>query len=66
MRPRPGCSSPRRLIETVAGFLEDHPVPLVVDPVMVASSGAKLLEDDAVEVLVGALFPLATVVTSNT
>src|SRR5581483_7911628 len=55
----------RRLIETVAGFLETHPVPLVVDPVMVASSGAKLLEDDAVAVLVGRLFPLATVVTPN-
>jgi hydroxymethylpyrimidine/phosphomethylpyrimidine kinase len=40
-------------------------VPLVVDPVMVASSGAQLLEDDAVEALVGRLFPLATVVTPN-
>ena len=40
-------------------------VPLVVDPVMVASSGARLLEDEAVEVLVGRLFPLATVVTPN-
>jgi len=55
----------RLLIETVADFLADHPVPLVVDPVMVASSGAKLLEDDAVEVLVSRLFPLATVVTPN-
>jgi hydroxymethylpyrimidine/phosphomethylpyrimidine kinase len=55
----------RRLIETVAGFLADHPVPLVVDPVMIASSGAKLLEDDAVDVLVSRLFPLATVVTPN-
>ena len=40
-------------------------MPLVVDPVMVASSGAQLLEDDAVEALVGRLFPLATVVTPN-
>jgi hydroxymethylpyrimidine/phosphomethylpyrimidine kinase len=55
----------RRLIETVAGYLEQYPVPLVVDPVMIASSGAKLLEDDAVESLVGRLFPLATVVTPN-
>src|SRR3954470_11585973 len=55
----------RTLIETVADYLEQHPVPLVVDPVMVASSGAKLLEDDAVEALVGRLFPLATVVTPN-
>jgi hydroxymethylpyrimidine/phosphomethylpyrimidine kinase len=55
----------RRLIETVAGFLEQHRVPLVVDPVMVASSGAQLLQDDAVETLVARLFPLATVVTPN-
>ena len=55
----------RRLIETVASYLEEHRVPLVVDPVMVASSVANLLEDDAVEALVGRLFPLATVVTPN-
>jgi len=54
-----------RLIETVADFLEERPVPLVVDPVMVASSGAQLLEDDAVETLVERLFPLASVVTPN-
>jgi hydroxymethylpyrimidine/phosphomethylpyrimidine kinase len=55
----------RALIEAVAGYLREHPVPLVVDPVMVASSGAQLLEDDAVEVLVRELFPLATVITPN-
>src|SRR5438477_4439738 len=54
-----------RLIETVADFLEGRLVPLVVDPVMVASSGAHLLEDGAVETLVERLFPLATVVTPN-
>lgn len=55
----------RRLIETVAAFLDERHVPLVVDPVMVASSGAKLLQDDAVESYVERLFPLATVVTPN-
>jgi hydroxymethylpyrimidine/phosphomethylpyrimidine kinase len=54
-----------RIIEAVAGFLAEHPVPLVVDPVMVAASGAQLLQDDAVSVLVERLFPLATVVTPN-
>src|SRR3954466_5417598 len=39
----------RRLIETVADYLDGRGVPLVVDPVMVASSGARLLQDDAVE-----------------
>jgi hydroxymethylpyrimidine/phosphomethylpyrimidine kinase len=55
----------RVLIETVADDLDGRGVPLVVDPVMVASSGAKLLQDDAVETLVSRLFPLATVVTPN-
>jgi hydroxymethylpyrimidine/phosphomethylpyrimidine kinase len=55
----------RTIIETVAEFLERHPVPLVVDPVLIASSGAQLLQDDAVDVLVRRLFPLATVVTPN-
>ena len=53
------------LIETVADFLSEHPVPLVVDPVLVASSGARLLREDAVEMLVERLFPLATVITPN-
>ena len=53
------------VIDAVADYLEAHPVPLVVDPVMVASSGAKLLSDDAVETLVARMFPLATVVTPN-
>src|SRR5947207_8829930 len=55
----------RESIETVANFLEQHRVPLVVDPVMLASSGARLLQDDAVSTLVSRLFPLATVVTPN-
>jgi hydroxymethylpyrimidine/phosphomethylpyrimidine kinase len=53
------------IVETVADYLEGHPVPLVVDPVLVASSGARLLRDDAVQMLVERLFPLATVVTPN-
>jgi hydroxymethylpyrimidine/phosphomethylpyrimidine kinase len=55
----------RAVIEAVASFLAAHPVPLVVDPVMIASSGAQLLREDAVGALVTRLFPLATVVTPN-
>jgi hydroxymethylpyrimidine/phosphomethylpyrimidine kinase len=55
----------RTLIETVADYIEEHAVPLVVDPVMVASSGARLLRPDAADALVSRLFPLATVVTPN-
>ena len=55
----------RTLVETVADALAARRVPLVVDPVMVASSGAKLLLDDAVESYVARMFPLATVITPN-
>jgi hydroxymethylpyrimidine/phosphomethylpyrimidine kinase len=55
----------RAIVDVVADWLEWHPVALVVDPVMVASSGARLLEDDAVDALVARIFPLATVVTPN-
>jgi hydroxymethylpyrimidine/phosphomethylpyrimidine kinase len=53
------------IIEAVAAELAGRGLPLVVDPVMVASSGARLLRPDAVEALTARLFPLATVVTPN-
>jgi hydroxymethylpyrimidine/phosphomethylpyrimidine kinase len=53
------------LIEAVADALAPRNLPLVVDPVMVASSGSRLLLPDAVGTLITRLFPLATVVTPN-
>ncbi len=54
------------LIREVAAFLRDRPnLPAVVDPVMVATSGAVLLKPDAIEVLREELLPLARVVTPN-
>src|SRR3954452_23194222 len=53
------------IVEAVADFLAARPVPLVVDPVILASSGARLLREDAVEAIVGRLFPIATVITPN-
>jgi hydroxymethylpyrimidine/phosphomethylpyrimidine kinase len=55
----------RAIIECVADALEPHRLPLVVDPVMVSSSGARLLRQDATVTLIERLFPLATVVTPN-
>lgn len=40
-------------------------VPLVVDPVLLSSSGARLFDDDARDALVSRLFPRATLVTPN-
>ncbi len=53
------------IINAVADFLEQHPTPLVVDPVLGASTGAALVDPDGVEVLIARLLPLATVVTPN-
>ncbi len=53
------------IIATVAGALAGRDEPVVLDPVMIASSGARLLEPGAVRALVESLFPLATVVTPN-
>lgn len=54
------------IISAVAEAVERLNLPnLVVDPVMVAESGAVLLEPDAVETYKGELFPLATAITPN-
>ena len=54
------------LIETVADGLERHNAKnIVLDPVMIAASGARLLEADAVEAIRRHLFPLATLITPN-
>ena len=47
------------------GMVSDKDLIHVVDPVMVATSGAKLISDDAVEILKQELFPLADVLTPN-
>jgi hydroxymethylpyrimidine/phosphomethylpyrimidine kinase len=53
------------IVATVAAFLEEHPTPLVVDPVLGASTGAALLDREGVDLLITRLLPLATVVTPN-
>ncbi|MDZ4197844.1 MAG: bifunctional hydroxymethylpyrimidine kinase/phosphomethylpyrimidine kinase [Kiritimatiellia bacterium] len=54
------------LIEAVAGKLREFGVAhVVLDPVMIAQSGDKLLREDAVEALKTLLFPMAEVITPN-
>ena len=61
-----GMVSSSELIKTIAEKLKFYGAKnIVVDPVMVATSGAKLIEDNAVETLKKFLFPLATVITPN-
>ncbi|MGC6471563.1 MAG: bifunctional hydroxymethylpyrimidine kinase/phosphomethylpyrimidine kinase [Parvibaculales bacterium] len=53
------------VIEAVADALDGHAGPVVVDPVMVASSGDRLLRDDAVAAMQGCLINRAALVTPN-
>ncbi len=55
----------REIVEAVADALAARDVPLVVDPVMVSTSGSRLLREEAIGALVTRLLPLATVVTPN-
>jgi len=61
-----GMIGNRAVAITVAAAIRDHSLRnYVLDPVMVATSGDKLLEDDAIEVIRNQLVPLASLVTPN-
>jgi len=60
-----GMLSSSEIIETVVRCLKRWQFPLVVDPVMVAKGGDRLLAIDAVKTLRELLIPMATVVTPN-
>ena len=61
-----GMVSSGDLIKTISSTLKKYNAKnIVVDPVMVATSGAKLISDEAIEILKAELLPLATVITPN-
>ena len=61
-----GMLATAEVIHAVADALQAHHPPfLVIDPVMVATSGARLLADDALDALRTRLLPLATLLTPN-
>ena len=61
-----GMLHSKEVIEGVAAVLGKHPdIPLIIDPVMVASSGSPLIEEDAIEAYRDSLFPRATLITPN-
>ena len=59
-----GNAQIRAVIEAWQPFARTG-VPLVVDPVMVSTSGRRLLEADAMDLLTGGLLPLANLITPN-
>lgn len=61
-----GMVSQKELIAVIGDSLKKYEAKnVVVDPVMVSTSGSKLLSDDAVDSLLQVLFPLATIITPN-
>ena len=60
-----GMLGDKAVVEAIADLLADMAVPIVIDPVMAATTGAALLDDDAVEALRGRLIPLAALLTPN-
>ncbi|KGJ04387.1 hydroxymethylpyrimidine kinase /phosphomethylpyrimidine kinase [Paracoccus halophilus] len=53
------------IAQHLRAVLDSNPIPVVLDPVMVAKTGDKLLADEAVSALRAELLPLATVLTPN-
>ena len=60
-----GMLSNAEIIKAVAKVVKRYGFPLVVDPVMIAKSGAPLLREDAMDALIKYVIPLATLVTPN-
>ena len=61
-----GMLSNKELIITIVNKLIEYKAEnIVLDPVMVSTSGSKLLNDDAMEILINKLIPLATIITPN-
>jgi hydroxymethylpyrimidine kinase/phosphomethylpyrimidine kinase len=58
-----GCDA--SYIREIAELLENRNIPLVIDPVMAAKNGTKLVTESGLKTLIKRLFPLATVVTPN-
>lgn len=54
------------LVRTISSYLKNHPeIPIIFDPVMVATSGDRLIEEDTIQSIISELFPLATLITPN-
>lgn len=60
-----GMLSSPQIVRSVAGLIKKAKIPLVIDPVMAAEAGGRLLHDEAVRALIEELLPLAVVTTPN-
>ena len=55
-----------QLVETIVKTLSKYPkIPIVFDPVMVATSGHRLIEEETIQTIIEQLFPIAEIITPN-
>ncbi len=60
-----GMLSNKEIVREVADTLKKYDFPVVVDPVMIAKSGAYLLKEDAIDAFIKYILPIAFVITPN-
>ncbi|MCD6330934.1 MAG: bifunctional hydroxymethylpyrimidine kinase/phosphomethylpyrimidine kinase [Thermoplasmata archaeon] len=60
-----GMLSNKEIVRGVANTLKKYDFPVVVDPVMIAKSGAYLLKEDAIDAFIKYILPIAFVITPN-
>ena len=53
------------VVDELRSYLEQHPVPVVYDPVMISTSGYPLMTAEAIQLVTQQLFPMCTLVTPN-
>lgn len=53
------------LVELIADFLKDYSGPIIFDPVMVSTSGHRLIQAETIQACIDRLFPVATLITPN-
>lgn len=61
----PSAEVARVIVDVLRTYVTVNACPVVLDPVMISTSGRRLMSEDAVEVVVSELFPLCTLVTPN-
>lgn len=61
-----GMLATAEVVLLISELLKGIQIPIVLDPVLVATSGDPLLQQDAIAALKDSLFPLATIITPNT
>lgn len=61
----PSAEVARAIVEVLGTYVAATACPIVLDPVMISTSGRRLMSEDAVSVVVSELFPLCTLITPN-